>query len=436
MPFGTTQADNQGNPLGSVYVPGTAGGNLTPLQGGPASVDSNNLTSAPVSTYANDGNLVTLGAKADAVATSDTGTFSLMALLKRLVSNTSQLVANLGVNPPLGQAPKSASIPVTLPSDATATGDGKQPAAVSSETPYIWNAGGPPDVNGVPQQQSLSRIASLQSKGLATGLITATNAGDTILTFSSAPKTIVPGQWVQLSGSGYEYVKVAESFTPSATATVIPLEKPVVAAGHTTASWDVYAPLGPNGAGSFLPTDIGLFGLVTQDAGGYAQTCLACNGSLDNKARLFYLMTLQGMVNPLGNVDGVRANQDNVSLLPFGVVTANGASPDQTNYNGKGIKIFIVGGPQGSGASGITVSVQIKDPVSGKYQTVLTSGAIAASSDPSTSAANVLTIYPGIAPVANQSLSDVVPRTWRVAWQAVAWGTGGSSLGISAAVIN
>lgn len=48
MAYGTTPTGSDTVPLGSVYVPGTSGGNMTPLQGGTPSTDSNSNPSAPV----------------------------------------------------------------------------------------------------------------------------------------------------------------------------------------------------------------------------------------------------------------------------------------------------------------------------------------------------------------------------------------------------
>lgn len=57
----------------------------------------------------------------------------------------------------------------------------------------------------------------------------------------------------------------------------------------------------------------------------------------------------------------------------------------------------------------ITVTIQGKDPVSGKYYTILASAAIVAIGT------TVLKVYPGITVAANLSVSDFLPRHWRVA---------------------
>ncbi len=72
-------------PLSSVAVPGTANGDLTALEGGPASTDSNNNKTAPASMYVKDGGDVTQGAKADTAITDSTTTNSKMSFLKGLV---------------------------------------------------------------------------------------------------------------------------------------------------------------------------------------------------------------------------------------------------------------------------------------------------------------------------------------------------------------
>jgi hypothetical protein len=126
--------------------------------------------------------------------------------------------------------------------------------------------------------------------------------------------------------------------------------------------------------------------------------------------------------SPLTNTDGVV-------LLASGAVTANSNSVLLTNYVARGVKVYIAPGNFGSGASTITVTIQGFDPVSASYFTILQSASLTASTFA------VLTVYPGIAVTANVSASDVLPRSWRVSWQASSWGTGGSTLGIAAALI-
>jgi len=126
----------------------------------------------------------------------------------------------------------------------------------------------------------------------------------------------------------------------------------------------------------------------------------------------------------------INANTDNVTLFASGVVTTNSNSADTVNYRARGAKVFIATGSFGSGASGIVVTIQGKDPVSGNYYDILASAAVSANGFQP-----VLTVYPGLAAIANQVVSDVIPKTWRVKYTAANWGTGGSTLGISCAMI-
>lgn len=127
--------------------------------------------------------------------------------------------------------------------------------------------------------------------------------------------------------------------------------------------------------------------------------------------------------------DRARGNQDNITLLASGAVSANGQSADQTNVNARGVKVYIATGAFGTGESTMTVTIQGKDPVSGQYFAILQSAQLSASGFV------VLTVYPGIAAAANVSASDVLPRTWRVSFNATNWGTGGSTLGIACAYL-
>ncbi len=91
----TTLGANQ-TPISEVYPPSgsltsAAGGQLTATEGGPASTDATSKRSAPASIWIRDGNNITQGAQADAAATTDAGTFSLIALFKRLLQGITTL---------------------------------------------------------------------------------------------------------------------------------------------------------------------------------------------------------------------------------------------------------------------------------------------------------------------------------------------------------
>lgn len=86
---------------------------------GAATAANQSTANSSLSTVAtNTGNVDTnLGAKADTAATSDTGTFSLIALVKRALQNWTTLLARI---PALGSAAGAASVPVVIASDQAA----------------------------------------------------------------------------------------------------------------------------------------------------------------------------------------------------------------------------------------------------------------------------------------------------------------------------
>jgi hypothetical protein len=132
--------------------------------------------------------------------------------------------------------------------------DGALAASIGEEALAVYNSGGPVLANGTPGGLAFDRLRAWLGKGSQSGAVTATNAGDTQLTFSAAPKTLLPGTAIKLQGGATpEYVYVASSYVVSPTATVVPLASPVVNAGQNSASWSVFSSAGP-GAGS-VPAD-------------------------------------------------------------------------------------------------------------------------------------------------------------------------------------
>lgn len=103
------------------------------------------------------------------------------------------------------------------------------------------------------------------------------------------------------------------------------------------------------------------------------------------------------------------ANSDNILLADLVAASANGNSPDQkTNARGGHISINITA-IAGTGAT-LTVFVEAKDPVSGKYYLLLQSAGLTVVDT------TVLKIYPGLVAAANLVANDILPKTWRVRW--------------------
>lgn len=61
-----------------------------------------------------------------------------------------------------------------------------------------------------------------------------------------------------------------------------------------------------------------------------------------------------------------------------------------------------------AGTGSVTLSIQGKDAASGQYYAMLTGAAV------TSNGTTVYTVYPGLTAVANTTVSDVLPATWRV----------------------
>lgn len=105
----TTLANNQ-FPLSTVAVPNHAGGDLTALRGANASTDTNGNELADASMAVPDGGDVTQGAQADTAATSGTGSWSAIALLKGILT---KLLGTIAVSGTFWQATQPVSGTVT-----------------------------------------------------------------------------------------------------------------------------------------------------------------------------------------------------------------------------------------------------------------------------------------------------------------------------------
>lgn len=104
--------------------------------------------------------------------------------------------------------------------------------------------------------------------------------------------------------------------------------------------------------------------------------------------------------------DRMRTNLDNISLVASASYTTTQTGTDQTNYNHRGLIVTLDMTTVGTGS--VTLEIDMKDPVSGKYVALLTGSAV------TTNVTNIYTVYPGNTVSANVSVSTILPRTWRV----------------------
>lgn len=121
-----------------------------------------------------------------------------------------------------------------------------------------------------------------------------------------------------------------------------------------------------------------------------------------------------------GNTSDLERNNTQGTLLASAARTATTTSPIQTNYNAKGIALFLTV-PAASGTGGLQPVIQAQDPVTGNWVTLTAlPTAITAST---LSGAVMYLYYPGITQATNyaggvgvqQVVSTLLPRTFRAA---------------------
>lgn len=89
------------------------------------------------------------------------------------------------------------------------------------------------------------------------------------------------------------------------------------------------------------------------------------------------------------------------------VATAGTTNIDQANLNCRGLHLVIDITAISGTVPTLTVTIQGKDPISGKYYDILASAALNAV------ATTVLKVYPGLTASANVAVNDILPREWR-----------------------
>lgn len=95
-----------------------------------------------------------------------------------------------------------------------------------------------------------------------------------------------------------------------------------------------------------------------------------------------------------------------VTILASGSRTTTQTGSDLTNSNAKGVRV-VLDMTDVTASPSVTLSIEAKDAISGKYSTLLTGAAV------TTVTTNVYVVYPGLTPSANAIVSDVLPHTWR-----------------------
>lgn len=96
-----------------------------------------------------------------------------------------------------------------------------------------------------------------------------------------------------------------------------------------------------------------------------------------------------------------------VNVFPSAARTSSANSSDQTNHHARGVRLHL----DITAASGTspTLDVKLQAKIGSQYIDI----AGAAFAQKTTTGTDELVVYPGVAETANESVSDIIPRTWR-----------------------
>lgn len=97
---------------------------------------------------------------------------------------------------------------------------------------------------------------------------------------------------------------------------------------------------------------------------------------------------------------------NNITAIPAGAYTTTQIQADQSGGGGRGIRVTL--NVTNAGTGSITLEIDAKDPTSGIYTSLLTGSAITANGT------TIYEVYPGLTPVANSVVNDVLPLNWRI----------------------
>jgi len=308
------------------------------------------------------------GIQVGAVLTVDTGASAEVVMVTALPSASTATVVPVNGAPttPTFKSTHTPSYTVTgfvynQERDASGENSGASGKGTAVAAEYEYISGGPALANGTPSQlqydrevAALGKVASNAGAGFA---LSSTTAGDTILTPTTPGnfKTLTPGQWIRLSGSGTnEYVRVHDSYTIATAPATIQLTSPVVNTGQTTATWDVFGANGP-GQTPVLWTGEGFEGVLLNDRAntGFAR---AWQGNTVGEAAVTNggLQTTQATPTSL---TVIKASPGRLARILVSV--ANGANPILIYDNASAASGTVIGAVAASAAIGTAVDCQM-----------------------------------------------------------------------------
>lgn len=101
-----------------------------------------------------------------------------------------------------------------------------------------------------------------------------------------------------------------------------------------------------------------------------------------------------------------------ITAFPSAERSATANSGDLNNFGYRGVTLTLKATGKAGTNPTLDVKVQGKDAITGEYYDL--HGAAFAQVTADQTAPVYLTVYPGVAETANQTVSDVLPKTWRV----------------------
>ena len=100
------------------------------------------------------------------------------------------------------------------------------------------------------------------------------------------------------------------------------------------------------------------------------------------------------------------------TVHPSATVGATVNGSDMENRYGRGVRLYLDVTAVSGTSPTLDVTFEAKDPLSGTYYTI----PLAVFTQATAAVEDTLSIYPGIAVVANESVNDFLPREWRAVY--------------------
>lgn len=329
-----------------------------------------------------------IGAKNDSEATTDTGVFSLIALVKRLL-NTKLKVGQQTKANSLSVVPASDYQSLTIPLNAN--------PALSSVTANNTDLLAATDVSNY-------KSGSLQILGVGGGATLqvqfSVDGGTTWVATVLYPDVItaltsgVPSLGANATGIwNFDIPAAAQMRIRTVTYT----------SGTISAALGLSSVARPRNAVSLVGNRLGssIVHVPAHPTGNDSQT--VGDGGLVTAA-------VPMMIGGLGTTSDRQRGITTPVLLASSARTTNTNSTDQTNFNHRGLLLMIDVSNAGTGS--ITPAIQVKDSISGNYKTIWTAAA------PLTANGTyVYAFYPGELNTLlyTEALNAIISRTWRLA---------------------